>query len=277
MRSRAAAIALALSLLCSRGASAAPLPVPLTEALRQRAEATRLSFVARVSEIDGGKSKQKTENAANDRKRSESDRNKDEPEGQGKKGGKDDGDGKSDARKKAGGEKPDEGKEVTDLRAKDSGEGKDSSAKSGDLTSDSNAKNTTSTDGDKGAGDDGDERSRIGRMTTSEMIAEARAHSNRLMKGGFIEFVEWLFVFILVAPGTFPAIGCILLSCSSFWRRRIGSASTSAPTSGPETVPRAVSGSAQSAYQRVPHGDHGALVARARVKVGSDERDSDIS
>lgn len=40
-----------------------------------------------------------------------------------------------------------------------------------------------------------------------------------------IEFIEWTFVFILVAPGTFPALGCLLLSCAAFFRRRFTSLS----------------------------------------------------
>lgn len=57
----------------------------------------------------------------------------------------------------------------------------------------------------------------------SNFLAEARAQRERIMSGGFIELIEWLFVFILVAPGTFPAIGCILYTCTNFVQRRIDS------------------------------------------------------
>lgn len=33
---------------------------------------------------------------------------------------------------------------------------------------------------------------------------------------------EWFIVFILIAPGTFPALGIIFLTCISFARRRLG-------------------------------------------------------
>lgn len=105
----------------------------------------------------------------------------------------------------------------------------------------------------------------IGNMSTADMIKEARAQKGRLLKGGFIELIEWLFVFILVAPGTFPAIGCVLLTCASFWRRRLGN------TGAGNEVPTAMlpNGSRQewgspTGYHRVPLADHSALVARTR-------------
>lgn len=61
-----------------------------------------------------------------------------------------------------------------------------------------------------------------GTMSTGEMIAEARARSGGVLQGGIVEFVEWVFVIVLVAPGTFPAMGCVILSCTSLWRRRVG-------------------------------------------------------
>ncbi len=48
-------------------------------------------------------------------------------------------------------------------------------------------------------------------------------------EGGVIEFIEWLFVFLLIAPGTFPAISCILLACATAWRRRLASARPALP------------------------------------------------
>ncbi|CAN8074537.1 unnamed protein product [Agarophyton chilense] len=59
-------------------------------------------------------------------------------------------------------------------------------------------------------------------MTASELFAEARAHSSRLMEGGLVQFIEWFLVLLLVAPGTFPVITCVLLSCTSFVQRRLG-------------------------------------------------------
>lgn len=58
--------------------------------------------------------------------------------------------------------------------------------------------------------------------TSNTLLAGLRenARGQRLTSGGFIELIEWLFVFILVAPGTFPAIGCVLYACTSFARRR---------------------------------------------------------
>lgn len=38
-------------------------------------------------------------------------------------------------------------------------------------------------------------------------------------EGGLVELAEWLFVVFLVAPGTFPAAGCMLLACLNAWRR----------------------------------------------------------
>lgn len=108
-------------------------------------------------------------------------------------------------------------------------------------------------------------------MSTSEMLAEARSQSRRFMKGGFVEFAEWLFVFILVAPGTFPAIGCVLLSCGSFWRRRLGEVSEP-PAQGSER--EHTTWTSPVGYQHVSISD-GALVARTRVK-GTDDRDNDV-
>lgn len=110
-------------------------------------------------------------------------------------------------------------------------------------------------------------------MSASEMIAHAREQSAGLMKGGFIEFIEWLFVFILVAPGTFPAIGCVILSCTSFWRRRLAGASSAATNAVTNAATRTDTNSTAT-YQRVPLSDNGALTARARGKV-SDERDAE--
>ena len=39
------------------------------------------------------------------------------------------------------------------------------------------------------------------------------------VEGGLIEILEWLFVAILVAPGTFPLLACMFLSCSTAVQR----------------------------------------------------------
>lgn len=122
------------------------------------------------------------------------------------------------------------------------------------------------------------EPKRIGKMTTAEMIAEVRAHSKHFMKGGFIQFIEWLFVFILVAPGTFPLFGCIILSCASFWRRRFAAVSSSLETSTLATNANSrTSSGGNLVYQRASVGDHGALVVRARAKAAVEDRDSEVS
>jgi len=142
-------------------------------------------------------------------------------------------------------------------------------------------KATDKTEGEEG-GDAEEESSStpeadVGRsMSASEMIAEARAKSKGILKGGFIEFIEWLFVFILVAPGTFPAIGCIILSCASFWRRRLGATPSSPSQGAAVSSGTRVPGNQGATYQRVPLSDHGALVARTRVKGSPDERDSEF-
>lgn len=37
----------------------------------------------------------------------------------------------------------------------------------------------------------------------------------------FTECMEWLLVFLLVAPGSFPALSCAVLACAAFCRRRL--------------------------------------------------------
>lgn len=63
----------------------------------------------------------------------------------------------------------------------------------------------------------------------SEFLAEVRAQRERVISGGYIEVIEWLFVFLLVAPGTFPAIGCVLYGCTSLMQRRFGAIASSTP------------------------------------------------
>lgn len=71
-----------------------------------------------------------------------------------------------------------------------------------------------------------DERpSRRGSSTSFDgFLEEMRAQRERILNGGFIEIIEWLFVFLLVAPGTFPAIGCVLYGCTNLAQRRFGPA-----------------------------------------------------
>lgn len=274
MRTTAAAFALALSILYTRDTAATPLPFRLNDAFRQHTHSAPLPVIARVSGTVEDKSDAEVENPAQKSKQSQAEDGKNDNDGKRKNDLKD----RLDTAKTRDGEGSREKSSATTIpHAKGANKEKDPLGKTDATVSDGGGNNSTSTDTDTQLDDEEDEELRIGGMTTSEMIAEARAHSKRLMKGGFIQFFEWLFVLILVAPGTFPFMGCVLLSCASFWRRRFGGANASAPTSIPETAPRAISANSQSAYQRVPHGDHGALVARARTKIPSDDRESEVS
>ena len=55
-------------------------------------------------------------------------------------------------------------------------------------------------------------------LSLSEMFREARAEYSRPIN--FVDLLEWIIVFILIAPGSFPAFSCIILACVEFWRRR---------------------------------------------------------
>lgn len=113
-------------------------------------------------------------------------------------------------------------------------------------------------------------------MGASGVFGKARSQGGHFVNGGFVEFIEWLFVFILVAPGTFPAIGCVLLTCTNFWRRRLaGPAADSAvaPRTSEDVDVEIITESAPSGYQHVAHADHAALVARPR-KGTAEERES---
>lgn len=132
------------------------------------------------------------------------------------------------------------------------------------------------------------------RMSTGELIAEARAQHRKIMndgRPGFLEFFEWMFVLILVAPGTFPAMGCVLLTCTSFWRRRFSGANQSVFIPNLDTVatenevislettniPRSPYPPA-SPYQRTSTSENGSFVVRARLKAAAaDDRDTDVS
>lgn len=134
-----------------------------------------------------------------------------------------------------------------------------------------NTTSTTTTDQDTKENKDLLDLKPTGPMSASQMIAEARSQSNKLLKGSFIEFVEWLFVIILVAPGTFPAMACIVLSCATFWRRRLGIPS---PLEGPGRSSDA-EGDGGEWDEPVGHlragvgsGEHGALIARGRSSGG---------
>lgn len=118
-------------------------------------------------------------------------------------------------------------------------------------------------------------------MSATEMIAEARAQSRKYMKGGVIQILEWAFVFILVAPGTFPIFGCIILTCAAFWRRRLGYINSvfDAPAQSNSALGRSQWQTPVS-YQRTAGAEHGALVVRARSKnlqSPTDGRDNDVS
>lgn len=101
------------------------------------------------------------------------------------------------------------------------------------------------------------------KMTASDILAEARSSSGRFMEGGFVEFLEWLFVFILVAPGTFPAMGCIVISFHTVWGRR--------PPPSAASAVAATGSSSGSRAGGLPRAD-GALV-RARKGVGEERED----
>lgn len=101
--------------------------------------------------------------------------------------------------------------------------------------------------------------------TSSTLLAGLRenARGQRLTSGGLIELIEWLFVFFLVAPGTFPAIGCVLYACTSFARRRFFASffetTSSVPTSNhtsasanSATVPTAHPRPSRAPLQRLP-------------------------
>lgn len=93
--------------------------------------------------------------------------------------------------------------------------------------------------------------------TSSTLLAELRGtRGQRLTSGGIIELIEWLFVFILVAPGTFPAIGCILYACTNFARRRFFASFFETPNSSlpsaPYPVTASINTSPPTAYPRPP-------------------------
>lgn len=115
-------------------------------------------------------------------------------------------------------------------------------------------------------------------LGASSVFSKARLQGGQFVNGGFVEFIEWLFVFILVAPGTFPAIGCVLLTCTNFWRRRLnGPAADSAvaPRESEATEVEVATSSAPATHQRTAHADHAPLVARPR-KGTVEERESEI-
>lgn len=56
------------------------------------------------------------------------------------------------------------------------------------------------------------------RMSTSELFHNARSRHASPIR--ISELFEWAFVFILIAPGTFPVMSCVILACATFWRRR---------------------------------------------------------
>ena len=103
----------------------------------------------------------------------------------------------------------------------------------------------------------------------SGSISTPSFYGFRPFEGGFIEFIEWLFVFILVAPGTFPAIGCMIFACGNFWRRRFPP-SSAAQDIATLVYPPLQESSQTSAYQRVPSLDSS---VRERNKSADEEKD----
>lgn len=63
----------------------------------------------------------------------------------------------------------------------------------------------------------GEKLKKKGKKSVTDIIKEARL--NRGSLSGFSELVEWAIFFVLIAPGTFPAMSCVLLACTAFWRR----------------------------------------------------------
>jgi hypothetical protein len=70
-------------------------------------------------------------------------------------------------------------------------------------------------------------------MSAAEMFRDARAQNPR--PRGLVDLFEWALVFILIAPGSFPAFSCIALACMGFWRRRYVAHWPSSSSEGPGT------------------------------------------
>jgi hypothetical protein len=71
-------------------------------------------------------------------------------------------------------------------------------------------------------------------LSAAEMFRDARAQNPR--PTGLIDLFEWALVFILIAPGSFPAFSCIALACMGFWRRRYAAHWPSSSSEGPGTL-----------------------------------------
>jgi hypothetical protein len=56
-----------------------------------------------------------------------------------------------------------------------------------------------------------------GSNSPSQLFRNARGGSHPI---GLVELFEWVLFLVLIAPGTFPALSCIVLACAGFWRRR---------------------------------------------------------
>jgi uncharacterized iron-regulated membrane protein len=54
-------------------------------------------------------------------------------------------------------------------------------------------------------------------QSPAQLFRDARGGGHPI---GVVELFEWVLVLVLIAPGTFPALSCIVLACASFWRRR---------------------------------------------------------
>lgn len=126
---------------------------------------------------------------------------------------------------------------------------------------------------------DSDDDVIMGPSPISDIFSKSRSKHTQFMQGGIIELIEWLFVFILVAPGTFPAMGCVLYTCTSVARRRINMASAPETQPDPQVLnsnnsnSRSYPTSTSTDMQRRSSGsESGALTARTRYK-SSDERE----
>lgn len=89
----------------------------------------------------------------------------------------------------------------------------------------------------------------LGTGSVTSIFSGPRAKRVRFMKGGYIEIIEWLFVVILVAPGTFPAMGCVLYTCTNVARRRINSPHNS---DGPALDSQALTNNDSRPYRTTP-------------------------
>jgi hypothetical protein len=99
------------------------------------------------------------------------------------------------------------------------------------------------------------------KKSVPDIIKEAR--KNRGSISGFTELLEWAIVFVLIAPGTFPVMSCVLLACVAFWRRH-----TRMLFAGHR--PHGSSASLNVDIQTVPGSQSAEVVARRRTSTPDD-------